>query len=266
MLTETCSGHRNSAPTNMLCTDRVPRVAAWATAGLLILTTLAWAGGEPWKDKPYSQWTEQDVARVLQASPWVKNVDSAGAWHPADSHAVDNVGAYPGGNTVAGPCGTIAGGASRNPGPAGPQMYTVFWWSSRTVQAASMRRMVLKGTMKDVDAEKLLARGSSEYMILIQAANMAIFQQRGEAAFVTAAYIQSKKDKQKISPSHVTFFRAPNGETVTGAVFYFPKAQNGQPTVSPDEKEVDFHLQIGEQKLDTFFEPRKMVNSQGEDL
>jgi hypothetical protein len=33
---------------------------------------LAWAGGDPWKGKPYSQWTEQDVTEVMQASPWAK--------------------------------------------------------------------------------------------------------------------------------------------------------------------------------------------------
>jgi hypothetical protein len=233
---------------------------------VLISASLVWAGGEPWKAKPFAQWTEQDVAEVLQASPWAKNVQSAGAWRPIDSHAVSNVGVQPGGNTVAGPDGTIAGAASRNPTDPGPQMYSIFWWSSRTVRAASMRRMVLKGTMKEPDAEKQLARNPDEYQVLVQAVSMGVFQQRGEAAFVNASYLQTRKNKQKISPSHVTFFRASDGQTVTGAVFYFPKTLDGQPVISPDEKEIDFYLQIGEQRLSANFEPRKMTDSQGEDL
>jgi hypothetical protein len=129
-----------------------------------------------------------------------------------------------------------------------------------------MRRMVLKGAMKEEDGEKTVAVNPVEYMVLVQAANMVIFQARGEAAFVKAGYIQMKKSKQKISPSYVTFFKGSDGQTVTGAVFHFPKTVNGQPTVSPDEKEIDFYLQVGEQKLVTYFEPRKMIDGQGEDL
>jgi hypothetical protein len=227
---------------------------------------LAWAGGDPWKGKPYSQWTEQDVTEVMQASPWAKSVQSAGAWHPSDSQAVDNLGIVPGGNTVAGPSGTIAGASSQNPRDPGPQIYSIVWWSSRTVRAASMRRAVLKGSMKEEDGEKLVAVNPAEYMVLVQAANMGIFQVRGEEAFVKTCYAQMKKSKQKISPSHVTFYRGSDGQTVTGAVFYFPKTVNGQPILSPDEKEIDFYLQVGEQKLFTYFELRKMLDSQGEDL
>jgi hypothetical protein len=54
---------------------------------------------------------------------------------------------------------------------------------------------------------------------------------------------------------------------VTGVIFYFPKkGANGEPMISPHEKEIDFYLLIGDQKIITYFEPKKMVDSQGEDL
>src|SRR5271170_4467956 len=50
---------------------------------LLAVATLAWAGGDPWKSKPVSQWTEKDVTDILLNSPWVRvNVSAQGAWHP----------------------------------------------------------------------------------------------------------------------------------------------------------------------------------------
>lgn len=39
----------------------------------LLGATLLWAG-DPWEGKPYTEWTEKDVKRVLQNSPWVRKV------------------------------------------------------------------------------------------------------------------------------------------------------------------------------------------------
>jgi hypothetical protein len=103
--------------------------------------------------------------------------------------------------------------------------------------------------------------------VLVQSTNMQIFQQRGEKAFESVAYLQTQRVKAKVSPSHVAFLKGPDGPTVTGAIFYFPKKDaSGEPTIRPDEKEVDFYLQVGDAKLRTYFEPKKMVDSQGEDL
>jgi hypothetical protein len=93
---------------------------------------------------------------------------------------------------------------------------SIFWWSSRTIRAASMRRQVLKGTMTEVDAEKAVAVSPDEYMILVQSTSMYIFQQRGEKAFESAGYLQTKKTKQKISPSHVAFLKGPDGQRLRG--------------------------------------------------
>jgi hypothetical protein len=121
--------------------------------------------------------------------------------------------------------------------------------------------------MTQPDAEKSLAQPVDEYEILVRGTNMYTFQQRGEKAFETASYIQLKKTKQKVAPSHVSFLKGPDGASVIGAVFFFPKkSANGEPTIGTDEKEVDFYLQVGDQKLVTYFEPKKMVDSQGEDL
>jgi sulfur transfer protein SufE len=82
-----------------------------------------------------------------------------------------------------------------------------------------------------------------------------------------AAWLQLKKSKDKIFPTKVGFLKAADGTTVNGVVFYFlKKGAGGEPTIAPDEKEIDFYLKIGDAKLLTAFDPRKMVDSQGEDL
>jgi hypothetical protein len=245
-----------------------------AAAVILAVVAVAWAGGDPWKTKPADQWTEKDIMDILQNSPWSKpQVQVQGAWRP------DGMTQASGSTGIAGSksdTSHVAAGANpeqngatekEDEAAAGQATYSVFWWSSRTIRAASMRRAVLKGTMTQADADKTVANSPDEYMILVQGTNMQIFQHRGEQAFDKAAYIHLKKTKDKVYPSKVAFLKGSDGTTVTGAVFYFPKkAANGEPTIAPDEKEIDFYLEMGPAKLITYFDPRKMVDSKGEDL
>jgi hypothetical protein len=264
--------------------ENVMRKLCFGSLAVLVLSALVQAGGDPWKTKPFEKWTESDVAAVLQISPWSKpGVQASGAWRP------DGMTQANGGPTIPGSGGSAkpgargggdqshvsAGSTPDTPGglekslaaEAARQPYSIFWWSSRTVRAASFRRAVLKGTMTEADAEEAVGVTPDEYMVLVQATDMRIFQQRSEKAFESAAYLQTTRARAKILPSRVAFLKGPDGQTVTGAIFYFPKKDaSGEPTIRPDEKEVDFYLQVGDAKVRTYFEPKKMVDSQGEDL
>jgi hypothetical protein len=121
--------------------------------------------------------------------------------------------------------------------------------------------------MKQEDADKMLANSPDDYMLLLQSANMALFQRRGEEAFEKSAWLQMKKSKEKVYPDKIDFLKGPDGSTVTGVIFHFPKkSASGEPTIATDEKEIDFYLLVGGSKILTAFDPRKMVDSQGEDL
>jgi hypothetical protein len=250
------------------------RKTALAITAILAASAIAWAGGDPWKTKSIAQWTDKDIQEILMTSPWSKpGIQPQGAWRPDGMTQATGSTGVAGGNSdtshvSAGANPDQNGGSEKADAAAASQAsYSVFWWSSRTIRAASMRRAVLKGTMTEADAEKTVDTVPDDYMILVQGSNMQIFQHRGEQAFEKVAYILLKKTKQKIYPSKVAFLKASDGTTVTGAVFYFPKKDaNGEPTIAPDEKEIDFFLQMGDAKLLTYFEPRKMVDSKGEDL
>jgi|HubBroStandDraft_6_1064221.scaffolds.fasta_scaffold55579_2 hypothetical protein len=249
------------------------RKTSIAVTALLAAAAIAWAGGDPWKTKSIDQWTDKDIQEILLTSPWAKaGVQPQGAWRP------DGMTQASGSTGIAGSKSDTAHvGAGSNPeqtgatakedsAAAGQASYSIFWWSSRTIRAASMRKAVLKGTMTEADAEKTVSNVPDEYMILVQGTNMQIFQHRGEEAFEKAAYIQLKKTKQKVYPTKVAFLKGGDGN-VNGAVFYFSKKGAGdEPTIAPDEKEIDFYLQMGDAKLITYFDPRKMVDSKGADL
>lgn len=250
------------------------RKTSLAVTALLAAAAIAWAGGDPWKTKSMDQWTDKDIIEILTTSPWAKAsvLPQGAATRPDGMAQASGSTGIAGGKTdtshVAAGAAPQQNGASEKEDSAAANQasYSVFWWSSRTIRAASMRRAVLKGTMTEADAEKTLLNVPDDYMVLVQGTNMQIFQHRGEEAFEKVAYLQLKKTKEKVYPTKVAFLKTGDG-AVNGAVFYFPKkSANGEPTIAPDEKEVDFYLQMGGAKLYTYFDPRKMVDSKGEDL
>jgi hypothetical protein len=245
----------------------------FAGMGILLLAVMAWAG-DVWKDKPYDQWTEKDVLAVLQFSPWAKpNLSAAGAWRPMGSTPLtgQTPGVVAGGandpsKTAQGSLPEQRGGAEKRAN-AGPQSYNAYWWSSRTIRKAFVRYAVLKGRTKPEDAQKIVDQPIEDYQILVQGQDMYLFEQRGEKAFEDAAFLEMRKSKGKFPPSQVVFQLGPDGKTVTGVVFHFSKtSKNGDPAIAPNEQQVYFYLRIGDSTLQTYFEPKKMVDAKGEDL
>jgi hypothetical protein len=248
------------------------RKAVFGGVALLALAALVWAGNDPWKGKSFDQWTEKDVQAILETSPWAKNhLTPQGAWHPDGMAQMTGPSGMAGSSSdnTKGSAGAQSGqmGGAEKAAAGGPPVYSVWWWSSRTMRSAWLRSLVLKGSLTQDAANQQLAQEPDEYQVLVRSNDMSVFQKRGEKAFESVAYLQMKKNKEKIYPSHVVFNRGSDGESVLGATFFFPKkAANGEATISPDEKEIDFYLQIADAKVYTNFEPRKMTDSKGEDL
>jgi hypothetical protein len=229
---------------------------------ILIAATLAWASGDPWKTKPSRDWNEQDISSILRSSPWAKtDIQASGAWRPMGSSTTSGVGMYTRGTVV------VDGGATKEQEAiGGVQLYTVLWWSSRTIRAASARRAVLHRTMTADDAQAAIDQGQDDYQILVESNKMSIFEKRGEKAFENAAYLESKKSKRQIVPSGVTF-QLNSKDEVVGVIFHFPKkSATGEPSIAADEREIDFFLRVGDSKVTTYFDPTKMIDKQGPDL
>src|ERR1700683_752043 len=232
--------------------------------GFLVAGLLVCAGGDPWKDKPFDQWTDRDIAAVLQSSPWAKvNLQIGLGSKQMDGQAVTggslgtSGGAEAQAKTAAGALPGQTGGVAKNAN-AGPAVYNAFWFSSRTIREAVARRAMLHSDMDAAAAKKFVDQSQDEYEIMVQGTDMSVFEQRGENAFKDAAFLQMKNTKQKVNPSHVEFQKSADG-TVQSVRFFFPKKDAaGAPTITADEKEVDFYLRIGPNQIRTFFEPKKM--------
>jgi len=235
-------------------------LAAWLFT--LLTVALSWAGKEPWKGKPYQQWTDDDLQEVFQQSPWSHVVLMDRTWVPYVTKEL--------------PAQPISGSSTAMPSSAattaqmaqGSQVrFFVYWASSRVVRSALARQEVLEFGRSEADAYKDVERPLQDYWIAIAGSDMTPFQKNDEAFFQGHALLRLKKTKQQISPDKVTYQRGPDGKAIAIAVFYFSsKTSRGAPLIPPEEKNAQFSCLIGQSVLQVNFETQKMVDAKGPDL
>ena len=257
----------NNIPNKVLAFRRCLKVAATFLFTVLIFAALAWASDPPWKGKPYDQWTDKDLEKIFTDSPWSRIGTVTRTWTPLTSSTGSTSGAQPNTSTLPGRPGGPGGaaGTSGNDagGPGDELRFNVYWASSRIMRAASARKSVLHGGKQDMDVAKYASEPQEEYQVVVQSEDMAPFVHHDEKFFQENSFLDVKKTKQKISPSQVRYERDDKG-LVAAAVFFFPKkTAGGEPTIAPDEKNVEFNCKIEGSRLRVNFDPPKMVDSQG---
>jgi hypothetical protein len=230
--------------------------------GVLLGGTLLWAGDKPWKAKPYQQWNEKELEAILTDSPWVRVTPIQRSWRPGTERDIAaqerSSGGVRGQTPAASPAPTARVGAGEDMQEMNVQVY---WQSSRVMRAATARQAVLHGEKVDVD--KYASEPQGEYQVVLRMEDMTPFQQHDEKFFQDNAFLQMKKGKDKISPSHVVYEKNSKG-LVADAIFFFPKTtSSGAPTVSADETEVQFSCKIADSTVRLGFRPRDMVDQSG---
>jgi hypothetical protein len=237
---------------------------------ILVLAAFAWAS-DPWNGKPYQQWDMKDVQKVMNESPWSRTINVATGF------ALNSQ-----------PMGMPGGGGAQGPGPEQPKMgqpgggpptqdssgemanahmakFEVRWISSQTMRQALARASILDGKMTQADVEQYLAKTPSSYELALFGPNMSAFAGATEASLTKDSYLELKSAKKKVAPVSVHFERSGNGQEMA-ITFDFPKTVNGEPTIGPNEKDVDFVCKAKDMTLKFRFEPKKMVTKDGLDL
>ena len=246
------------------------KAAATFLFTILVFAALALASDPPWKGKPYDQWTDKDLEKIFTDSPWSRIGTVTRTWAPVTSSGGSTSGAQTNTATLpgrpGGPGGATGSSGSGAGGPGDELRFNVYWASSRVMRAASARKSALHGGKQDVDAAKYASEPQEEYQIVVQSEDMAPFVRHDEKFYQDNSFLDVKKTKQKISPSHVRYERDDKG-VAAAAVFFFPKkTAAGEPTISSDEKNVEFNCKIEGSRLRVNFDPQKMVDSQGPSL
>ncbi len=243
----------------------------------LVVAAVVWAGGDPWKSKPYQQWDAKDVRKVLDSSPWARSIQVEAPWLNGDAAA----GGTDGGSTAqpgparagAGPrSGPGGGGGAADAASGGPQTaalatFLVRWSSSRTIREAVIRNLMIAGQMKEDAAAQELAKPVDSYEIVVAGPDMKPFQSVDDRILQNGAFLVDRKTKQKVAPTSVKIQNTEDGKKIQSVAFFFPKkSDSGISTIADDEKVVDFLCVVTNVKIDASFDTSKMMDTSGRDL
>lgn len=243
-------------------------------AAVLFIAVAVYAG-DAWKDKDFQNWDQKDVQKILNDSPWSRQIQigSSGGGTGADvpsggsNAANSNVGpGSAGGGASAGGAGSMGGGYGGDGGGAGPVMnFVLRWYSSRTVREAVARQKELSGVAAD-EARKPLAEQMNTYDVVLQSGNMGMFVKEREDSLKDHSYLTLKNTKEKILPVNVTIQRGEGARPVAVIFEFLKKSTGGGPTISSDEKGAEFSTTFGTTTLKVSFDFSKMKDKQGLDL
>jgi hypothetical protein len=223
------------------------------------------AGGDPWKDKPYKQWDANDIKKILFDSPWAKQVSVVATWKPSSGSAITSVGAN---SSAQG--GSMGGNIERSAqDPSGAENHATFvvrWESSSVIRQAKGRNAMLAG-MSEEKVDQYVNQEPETYDLTLMGNDMTPFDKVDEMALKQQAYLLVKKTKQKLSPDRVEIRRDSRSQRISDIVFHFSKkSASGEATIPADEKQLEFSCETKITKVKTSFDPPKMVSPKGVDL
>lgn len=250
----------------MLHTRFVPLAAlAIPAAALSLLASQAWSA------KDYTQWTPEEVQRILTASPWAQE---AGASFDAAATADDTPAAPPlPGAAQAGMAGRNGvsdghwdGGVGRNVRGGMPSLQVLVRWDS----ALPVRQALLRSADKDYD----LNQANKDYIITVLGLVPAgTYRRAGRLDAPSTSDTLDSTGRDAHDPEEMleglmaTSRLLPRGlapiapedvklDPATGAIhLFFPRSQ----PIRPSNKEVAFSTRFGSMKIAKTFRLKDMV-------
>ncbi|HVP00206.1 MAG TPA: hypothetical protein VMT15_19175 [Bryobacteraceae bacterium] len=227
---------------------------------LLALAICAWAA-DFWQSKPFTEWNEKEVQKLLSNSPWSKEVsvtiaggggEGGGGGSRGGRRGGGGGGDVTGDTPLTGPA-TGAGGANAGgnagvrelgtPGGGGggaPSMQVVVSWRT----ALPLRQAIVKQKFgaeagSSPDAKKMLEEEQKAYAIVLSGlpGRMLRGSEEMKAALLKNTVL-SIKGKEPIAPSDLQTGASGQHATV---VFLFPKTA----PIDADDKEVEFSSKMG---------------------
>jgi hypothetical protein len=239
--------------------------------GLVLVGLLAaavWAN-DPWREKAYTDWTMDDIQKILSESPWVRTADVDAPWLPGAPHFLSVLPASCGGRPDLSKAMRVPPQAAMGPMTESVVGFQVTWFSAHTTRAAKLRLAVLcKQIDTDSDeADDVLSRPQQYYVISVTSPDMSPFDGMDETALGQNSYLLPKKTGKKVNPAKVLIGHGRDAQTVFNLTFEFPRNDStGEPLITPTEKEVEFGVQAGKVTVKVKFQPPKMMDKNGLDL
>jgi len=206
---------------------------------VFFLIILSLSAADFWQTKPYTEWSDKEAQRLLNNSPWVREVELM-------------IGGAPG-------AGTPGGGRGGRGGPGGdvaapaPISVVLRWQTALPIKQALARLKFGKDVASSADAKTFLDHEETTYVIAVSAPPemMAGHPEQMKSALKGLTTL-TVKAKGVLTPSEVQIM--PNNKTVD-VYFSFPRTA----ALSPEDKEVEFSTRIGFSAVTSKFRLKDMV-------
>lgn len=198
-----------------------------------------------WTAKPYGEWTDKDVQKMMSDSPWARPVR-------VQLTTQDAGGGEGAGNEE---------GGGPDEGAAKQTLHAI--WNGKTMRMAQVRQRVLKGDTADEVRDKAFIESApaDSYVIVLQALGFRPLTKVSEADLQAATKLTvGKKDGRAIAPSKVVKPEEAKGFV---AVFTFPKGD--KPIVASDGQ-VSFETKVGKYPVAAKFSLADMMSGSDLDL
>jgi hypothetical protein len=226
---------------------------------LAVSAALFATGGQPWKDKPVSDWTEEEAKEVLAESPWAKTVhptmDSSNDGQRQQRRGMGRGGGigiggigiglpggigrrYPGGGYPTGG-GNPGGGYPGGPNGGGntsyetPPVLKLRWESAQPIREAELKARETNAPTVDEGDYALAVYGVPDRMLSGDDKN--ITDQLKKQAVI------KREGKKDWKPSRVRLLRRDDGPVL---VYLFPRTTE----ITKQDKRIEFKAKI--QKLE----------------
>jgi len=237
----------------------------------LVLGLGAWALGaaEFWEKKKFSEWTEKEVRKMLNDSPWARpveiRVDAMGGARASGGGGRRRGGGGGGGfDASAGSMGGadegMGGGMGRGGGgmpmPEAVPTITVYvrWRTALPVKQALVRARFGDEAATSPDAAKFLSAQETHHIIEIAGVPMPMLRIKPDQ--LKAGAQLRIKDKP---PIQAVDLKAGRDENRINLYLMFPRQQDGTPVIVLEDKEVEVLLKAGPLDIRRKFRLKDMI-------
>lgn len=226
---------------------------------------------DPWQSKPYTEWSDKEVQKVLTNSPWAHGVSiGGGPMMSNDGPRRSDVGnpnaANPNAaNPATGPSVMMPGGQEGGRDrigdsiPSGSETpstnLVVLWQSALPVKQALVRRRFGAEGATSSDAKKFLDENTN-YLIGVSGLTPVLTRAAQAKSEILQRTTLSAKGKEPLHP--IDILVSPAGK-VTEAVFVFPKTT----VFTIEDKDVEFSTELGGVAVKNKFRLKDMVIAGG---
>jgi hypothetical protein len=254
---------------------------------LALATALGLWAADFWVSKPYTEWSEKEIQKMVTDSPWTAKTSVDVTAPPARGGAADagtpgrggrggarsgpqgdainsdpgidgGGGGGFGGGGIGGPAGPGAGAGGAGGGAGGMSAPVVIrWQSALPVKQAMMKSRYGNEVSTSAEAKKVLEREEQFYIIYLGTSPMAARGLQGRKDALLQSTSLNVKGKPPIKPTDIQFSPPQPGQPQAPAEAYFLFPRTAPLTL--EDKEVEFVTKINSSNVKSKFKLKDMV-------